>query len=313
MDLHENARSCRASRELLVKRVQEGWKVKRAAQAAGMSERRAYHWLKRYREEGKRGLTDRSCRPLRVANKTPKRVRARIVQLRYGRLTCREIAAQVGVSSSTVARTLAEVGLQRLKALQPKQEIRRYERRCAGELLHLDIKKLGRIGRMGHRVTGDKRRRSRGVGWEFVHVCVDDASRLAYVEILDDEKGNSAATFLRRALAWFHQLGVRVQRVMTDNGSCYISRAFAQACRALSLRHLRTRPYRPQTNGKAERYIQTLLREWAYRFPYYSSQQRAARLIPYLHFYNFHRAHASLNRQPPVARLSLNNVMRLHS
>lgn len=314
MDLHQNARSCPASRALLVKRVLKGgWKVAEAAEAAGMSERRAYHWLRQYREGGEAGLRDRSCAPRRVANKTPQRIRERIIQLRYRRLTCQEIADRVGVGRSTAARTLGEVGLQRLKALDPKEPIRRYERRYPGELLHLDTKKLGKIGRMGHRVTGDKRRRARGIGWEFVHVCVDDASRLAYVEILQDEKGFTAAGFLKRALAWFQQLGVKVQRVMTDNGSCYISQAFAHMCRSFSLQHIRTRPYRPQTNGKAERYIQTLLREWAYRFPYCSSSQRAARLPLYLHFYNFHRTHSSLNAKPPIFRLSLNNVMRFHS
>ena len=314
MDLHQNARSCPASRSLLVERVLKGgWKVAEAAEAAGMSERRAYHWLRQYRERAEAGLRDQSCSPRRVANKTPKRIREQIIQLRYRRLTCQEIADRVGVCRSTVARTLGKVGLQRLKALDPKEPIRRYERRYPGELLHLDTKKLGKIGRMGHRVTGDKRRRARGIGWEFVHVCVDDASRLAYVEILQDEKGFTAAGFLERALAWFQQLGVKVQRVMTDNGSCYISQIFAQMCRSFSLQHIRTRPYRPQTNGKAERYIQTLLREWAYRFPYCSSSHRAARLPFYLHFYNFHRAHCSLNRKLPIFRLSLNNVMRIHT
>ncbi len=314
MDLHENARSCRASRVLLVKRVRErGWKVKAAAQAAGMSERRAYHWLKRYREEGESGLADRSCAPQQIWNKTTQRVRERIIQLRYGRLKGREIAEQVKVSLSTVARVLAQVGLQRLKALEAREPVVRYERATVGELLHLDIKPLGRIAGIGHRITGDRRKQVKGSGWEFVHVCVDDASRLAYVEVLEDDKGVTAAGFLQRALAWFHQMGVTVQRVMTDNGGCYVSKVFAALCETFSLRHIRTRPFRPQTNGKAERYIQTLLREWAYRFPYHSSQQRTARLPSYLHFYNFHRAHSSLNRQPPISRLNLNNVMRLNS
>ena len=185
-------------------------------------------------------------------------MRERIIELRYRRLTCHEIGERVGVCCSTVARTLSEVGLERLKALEPKPQNQRCERRCAGELLHMDTKKLGKIGRMDHRVTGDKRRRARGVGWEFVPLCVDDASRLAYVEILEDEKGNSAAAFLRRAVAWFQQMGVPVQRVMTDHGSCYISRAFAQVCRSFSLRHLRTRRRQAQRgftsrNGKIVR------------------------------------------------------------
>ena len=201
-----------------------------------------------------------------------------------------------------------------MKNLEPAQPTRRYERDHPGQLLHLDIKKLGKIAGVGHRITGDKRRRAPGVGWEFVHVCIDDASRLAYVEVLSDERKHSAMAFLGRAFLWFQERGIRVEEVLTDNGSCYLSHAFQGLCKQLGLRHLRTRPYRPQTNGKAERLIQTLLREWAYRFSYRSSGHRIRWLRPWLHFYNHHRKHQSLGGLPPISRLPLlNNVLRMHT
>jgi transposase InsO family protein len=310
MDLHQNARSCPASRELLVKRVTErGWTVRAAAEALGVSERSAYRWLARYRQEGTSGLEDRTSCPQNLPHKTPKKMVMKLIQLRLAGLTGGEIAARTGVPRSTVGRWLNRAGMGRLKRLAPPEPIRRYEKKTPGELLHLDVKKLGKIGRAGHRVTGDKRKRARGVGWEFVHVAIDDASRLAYVEILDNERAATAIAFLKRAIAWFARQGVRTLRLLTDNGSCYVARTFAAACETLSLKHSRTRPYRPRTNGKAERFIQTLLREWAYAFTFNSSAERGAMLPIYLHFYNWHREHSALGRQPPGSRLNMNNVV----
>ena len=312
MDLHQNARSCPASRALLVERVTKlGWTVREAAGSIGMSERRAYVWLSRFRAQGQAGLHDRSSRPQRMARRTaPERV-ARALALRQGKRSAAEIAGLIGVPRSTVARWLRRHGLGRLRQLAPPEPVRRYQKEVVGELLHLDVKKLGRIGQVGHRITGDRRSRSRGIGWEFVHVAIDDASRMAYVEVLEDERGLTATGFLRRAVRFFAASRVRIQALLTDNGSAYISRPFAAACTRLGLRHLRTRPYRPRTNGKAERFIQTLQREWAYAFPFASSQLRTALLPRYIHFYNHHRAHASLGAQPPISRL--NNVVRNNS
>ena len=198
-------------------------------------------------------------------------------------------------------------------ATAPPEPLRRYEKQLPGELLHLDTKKLGRIAGAGHRVTGQRQHRSRGIGWEYVHVAIDDASRVAYVEVLEDERAETAVSFLQRAHRWFADRGVTTLRVLTDNGSAYLSRAFAAACRGLGLRHSRTRPYRPRTNGKAERLIQTLLREWAYGFAFDSSAARRQLLLPYLHFYNHHRAHLALGGRPPISRLGLNNLVRNHS
>jgi transposase InsO family protein len=315
MDIHKNARSCLASRALLVRRVtEEGWTVKRAAEAQGLSERAAYGWLARYRAAGASGLLDRSSRPHRMPSATPEHTKARIVALRRQRLTGSEIGARLGVPRSTVARILQRSGLGRLRSLEPPEPVRRYEKQLAGELLHLDIKKLGRIGTIGHRITGDYRQRARGGGWEFVHVCIDDHSRLAYAEILPDERQDSAIAFLRRAVAWFAGKGIKARAILTDNGSCYVAKRFVATCQQLGLRVRRTRPYRPQTNGKAERFIQTLLREWAYRWIYSRSHQRAQRLPLYLHFYNFHRQHMSLGNKPPISRLPLlNNLMGIHT
>jgi transposase InsO family protein len=227
-----------------------------------------------------------------------------ILQLRRRRQTGAEIARRVSVSPATVARILARYGLSRLKALDPKEPVQRYQREHAGELLHFDIKKLGRIRGVGHRITGDRIYRARGIGWEFVHVAIDDASRLAYAEVLKNERTACATAFLRRTIAWFSARGVRVQSLLTDNGSCYVSHRFTKTCQSMGLRHIRTRPYRPRTNGKAERFIQTLLREWAYRRPYHSSDQRRERLPRYLHYYNHRRPHASLKKKPPASRLS---------
>lgn len=304
MDIHQNARTCPASRMLLVTRIRSGFSISSAAEAAGVSRRTAFKWLARYRAEGTSGLLDRSSQPYRMPRKTSWWWEQEILRLRRRRLTGAEIARWVPVSPATISRILTRHGLSRLKSLDPKEPVRRYQRQTNGELVHFDIKKLVRIQGVGHRITGDRSRMARGVGWEFVHVAIDDASRLAYAEVLDNERTACATAFLRRTIAWFSSRGVRVESILTDNGSCYVSRDFAKTCRHLRLRHLRTRPYRPCTNGKAERFIQTLLRDWAYRRPYHSSVQRRERLPRYLDYYNHRRPHGSLNKKPPASRLN---------
>jgi transposase InsO family protein len=238
-----------------------------------------------------------------------------VTELRRQRWTGAQIARETGVSKATVHRILRRSGLNRLKALEPAEPVRRYERNSPGELIHIDIKKLGRIERTGHRVTGDRRDTTRGAGWEFAHVCIDDHSRVAYVEILPDERKESAVAFLKAAVAYYARLGVTVERVMTDNGSCYRSREFRKTCKDLGLRHIFTRPYTPKTNGKAERFIQTALREWAYAQAYPHSTLRTAELPIWLHRYNWHRPHGSLNAKPPISRIGLSedNLLRLHN
>ena len=303
MELHKNARSCPASRLLLVQRIEAGMSVTSAAEAAGVSRQSASKWRRRYREAGEAALVDRSSRPNRMPQQVhPDRVEE-VIRLRRRRYTGPQIAVRAGLSYSTVARILARHGLSRLKSLEPKEPVLRYQRDRPGELIHVDIKKLGRIGRIGHRIHGDRTTRVRGIGWEFVHVAIDDASRMAYAEVLPNERSPSSVAFLKRSVAWFSNRGVRCQAVMSDNGSCYVSHRFKAACQKLQLRHLRTRPYRPRTNGKAERFIQTLLREWAYRRPYVTSVQRTDRLPRYLNHYNLRRPHASLNKRTPAERL----------
>ena len=315
MNIHQNARLTPKGRALLIRRILDGETVQAAAAACGVSERTAHRWRQRYRAEGPAGLLDRSSRPHRSPRRTSARVVERIVALRRLRWTARRIAAGVGVSPATVSRTLQRAGLNRLRALEPAEPVRRYEHPTPGDLLHLDIKKLGRFDRAGHRVTSDRTQRCRGAGWEFVHVAVDDHSRIAFSQILPDERSPSAVAFLRAAVAYYRSLGVRIRRLLTDNGSCYRSRPFRRACRRLGIRHRFTRPYTPRTNGKAERFIQTALREWAYARSYQSSPQRAAHLPYWLHDYNWHRPHASLGYNPPISRLLLpkNNLLRLHS
>lgn len=303
MNLHSRARSCPASRALLVERIrEERWSVARAAHAAGVSQTTAYKWLRRFREEGEAGLCDRSSRPSRSPRRTRERLERAVVDFRRSRMTMAQIAQRLRLARSTVARISRRHGLSRLKSLEPPVPVVRFERQRPGELIHLDVKKLGRIKGIGHRITGDRRSTTRGIGWEYVHVCIDDASRLSYVEVLDDEKGTTVAGFLERAVAWYAAQGITVEAVMTDNGSGYVSRWFAAACGKLRLRHLRTRPYTPRTNGKAERFIQTLLREWAYARPYISSKRRTAALIPWLRYYNLRRPHAAIGG-PPITRL----------
>jgi transposase InsO family protein len=275
-------------------------------------------WVARYRAEGEAGLLDRSSAPRSVPHRTPDELVEVIVLLRKLRMTGAEIAFCLAMAVSTVSAVLLRVGLGKLSRLEPPEPPNRYERRHPGELLHVDVKKLGRIapGRAGHRVHGNRRLqrspRKQGkktVGWEFVHVCVDDATRLAYVEVLSDEKAATAVGFLRRAVAFYASHGIQVQRVMSDNGACYRSTLHAFACRALGIRHLRTRPYRPRTNGKAERFIRTLLGGWAYGAIYGSSTERTAALDGWLWIYNHRRPHGALSHKPPIARLvELNNV-----
>jgi transposase InsO family protein len=278
--------------------------VAAVASAFEVSTRTVRKWLARFCSEGAAGLQNRSSAPRLVANKLPAPWLAMVTRLRREyRMTGEEIAERLRLPRSTVASHLRRLGLGRLAALEPSAPARRYNRARAGELVHLDTKKLARFRHVGHRITGDRRGQSEGAGWEFVHVAVDDASRLAYVEVLPDERRQSVTGFLVRALRWLRRQGIRVERVMTDNGSGYLSRLFRKACRLLRLRHLRTRPYTPKTNGKAERFIQTLLREWAYALPYRSSDSRAADLPRWLRHYNHERPHASLARQSPTAWL----------
>jgi transposase InsO family protein len=305
MNAHKNARTTPLGRAVMVRRVlEDGWTVAAAASAFAVSTRTVRKWLARVRSEGDAGLKNRSSAPHLVANKLPAPWVDMIVRLRRDyRMTAEEIAGRLHLPRSTVAGHLARLGLGRLSQLEPSEPARRYNRARAGELVHFDTKKLARFRRVGHRITGDRRHGSDGAGWEFVHVAVDDASRLAFVEVLPDEKRQSVTGFLVRALRWFKSLGIRVERVMTDNGSGYVSRLFCKACRILRLRHIRTRPYTPKTNGKAERFIQTVLREWAYALPYRSSETRAADLPRWLRHYNHERPHASLARQSPTAWL----------
>jgi transposase InsO family protein len=261
------------------------------------------------------GLLDRSLRPHQLRQPTPDAIVEQIAALRRQRWPGDQIAQQVGVSPATVSRILRRLGLSKLQDLAPAAPIRRYQRASPGELIHLDIKKLGRFERIGHRITGERSGQSRGVGWEFVHVCLDDASRIAFAQVRPDERKESAVAFLQAALAYYASLGVSVLRVMTDNGSCYRSQAFAKACRRLGLKHLRTRPYTPRTNGKAERFIQSALREWAYAQAYPTSAHRAAELPAWLHRYHWHRPHGGIQSQTPISRLGLpeDNLLRLHS
>jgi transposase InsO family protein len=316
MKLHGNAALTPKQRLRLARRVaEEGWSLGEAAEAAEVSDGSARKWVDRYLAEGEAGMFDRSSAPRSQPRATPADRVAAIAALRRLRFTGQEIALALGMALSTVSGILTRIGLGKLSRLEPPEPANRYERRRAGELLHVDVKKLGRIqGGAGHRAHGDRRRSPRGGGWEFVHVCVDDATRLAYVEVLADEKATTAAGFLRRAVAFYRRYGISVERVMSDNGSCYRSTLHAIACRALKLKHIRTKPYRPRTNGKAERFIRTLLGGWAYGAIYRDSAQRTATLSGWLHEYNYRRPHGALSHQPPAARLrELNNLVGSYS
>ncbi|HUB99717.1 MAG TPA: IS481 family transposase [Solirubrobacterales bacterium] len=330
MKLHANAPLGPKGRRHMVLRVlEDGVALTEAAEAAGVSARTAGKWVRRYRAEGEAGLLDRSSAPRTVHNATPPdRVEA-ITALRRLALTGPEIAELLEMATSTVSAVLKRIGLGKLSRLEPLEPIRRYERSRPGELIHIDVKKLGRIGPhgAGHRIVGRRARRDttkldaagvkrRQVGWECVHVCVDDATRLAYAEVLPDEKTKTVIGFLGRAVDFYRSHGIAVERLMTDNGSAYRSAAHALACRGMGIRHIRTRPYRPQTNGKAERFIRTMLREWAYAAVYGSSPERAAALSGWIERYNFRRRHGALGHRPPIQRLrelSRNNVAGIYT
>jgi transposase InsO family protein len=318
MDMHENARLTPKGREEMVRAVVDrGLSKAAAARQFNTTPKTVAKWVDRFRAEGVDGLRDRSSRPLSSPDQTPPATCAAVEALRRQRYTGKQIAVEVGVAPATVSRILQRLGLNKLSALEPAEPVRRYEREHPGELIHIDIKKLGRIDGIGHRITGDRRGQSnnRGVGWEYVHVCIDDASRVAFVQVLPNEKKESSVAFLKAAVAYYESLGVKVARVMTDNGSCYKAYAFRDACCDLALRHIRTKPYTPKTNGKAERFIQTALREWAYAKAYTHSDGRTAELPVWLHRYNWHRPHGSLKTKTPISRLGLSedNVLRFHN
>jgi transposase InsO family protein len=305
MKLHANARTCPHSRRLAVDRVErDGWTLTAAAEAAGVSVRTISKWVRRYRGEGEQGLLDRCSAPWSVPSRTDERRVAVIAGLRRLRMTGAEIAETLAMPLSTVSGILTRIGLGKLWRLEPLEPANRYEKQRPGELVHVDVKKLARIGgQAGHRVHGDRRTRRRGIGWEYVHVAIDDATRLVYVEVLEDEKAVTAVGFLRRAIAHFAAFGIQVERLMTDNGSAYISTIHALACKALGIKHIRTRPYRPRTNGKAERFIRTMLGGWAYGAIYRNSGERRQALAGWLDFYNRRRPHRSLSHQAPLERL----------
>ena len=318
MDVHKNARLTPKGREQMVRSVVDGGLSKAAAaRRYNSTPKTIAKWVNRFRAEGVHGLRDRSSRPFSSASQTPQATCDAVEVLRRQRYTGAQIARQLAISPATVSRILRRLGLNRLAALEPAEPVRRYERQHPGELIHIDIKKLGKFNQIGHRITGDRRGQSneRGVGWEYVHVCIDDHSRVAFAKIMPNEKKRSAVAFLKAAIAYYASLGIKPERVMTDNGSCYKSFAFRRACKRLDLRHIRTKPYTPKTNGKAERFIQTSLREWAYARAYENSRQRKDELPPWLHRYNWHRPHAGIDDRTPISRLALteNNVLRLHT
>ena len=304
MELHGNAKLTPYMRELMCRRViDEGWEIVEAAEAAGCSERTCYRWLARWRAG--EPMTDRSSAPHRVANRTDDKTTALIERLRRLRWTSTKIAAELGLPTSTVCAVLTRLGLSRRWRLAPPEPPNRYCRRHPGELIHIDVKKLGRFKRPGHRVTGQRSgNRTWKAGWEFVHIAIDDTSRVAYLEILADEKGPTCVAFLERAIAWFADHDVIVQRVMTDNGTGYRSKVHAAAIARLGIKHVRTKPYRPRTNGKAERFIQTMLRECAYGQAFSTSQQRRRSLRRWVTYYNSHRPHSALGHQTPISRLA---------
>ena len=309
MNVHKNARLTPVGRALMISRIEnQGWSVARAAEASGVSRRTTSKWLQRHRRSGERALHDASSAPLRCPRRTPVEIVDRIQALRRQRMTGPTIAKTLCLARSTVGLILRRLGLGKLSALDPKAPIVRYERAAPGEMIHLDIKKLGKFNVEGHRTTGDRRLgRSRKAGWDFLHVCVDDASRLAYTEVLPSEGQHDTTAFLERALAWLGRHGVAVQRVMTDNGSAYRSKLFAKALLAAGARHVRIRPYTPRTNGKAERFIQTSLREWAYGRPYACSDDRAKAIKPWTDSYNLTRPHSGIKGLTPWQRV--NNLL----
>ncbi len=316
MNTHKNARLTYARRLEMVQGITErGDSIAQAAASHRVSAVTARKWLGRFLAAGPGGLLDKSSRPDKSPRAIEPQLALSIVELRRRLCLQAQIASCLGVSKATVSRVLKRAGLSKLSDLRPAEPVRRYEREQPGELLHIDIKKLGRFDRVGHRITGDRAQRGRNIGWEHVFVAVDDHSRLAFTQIYPDEGKHSAAAFLRSAAAYFERLGVPIQRVLTDNGKCFHSAAFAAACLELGINQKFTRAYRPQTNGKAERFIQSALREWAYGHAYDSSDQRSAALPVWNHFYNWHRPHHGINLKPPVSRLSVprKNLLTLHS
>ncbi len=317
MNIHTNARLTPRSRATLVAAIlEQRLTAQEAATSFAVSERTARKWLARFRAEGRSGLRDRSSRPFQSPQQTPSAQVAVVLSLRRLRMPGFQIARQCGLSRATVSRLLRAHQLHRLALLDPPPPVIRYCREHPGELIHFDIKKLARIERVGHRVTGNRQRdHTRGAGYEYVHVAIDDASRIAYARIMPDEGQQSAVAFLHAALAYFRSLGIKAKSIMSDNGSCYISKLLARTCRSLGLRHLFTRPYTPRTNGKAERFIQTTLREWAYARTYSHSTIRASHLPSFLHHYNWHRPHSALHHLTPISKLNLtmNNLLRLHN
>ena len=321
MNMHENAKLTPRGRERLVHQVLAGEDRRLVAERHGVSVRTVAKWLARFRAEGLAGLRDRSSRPHRSPERIDGVTADRIVALRRLRWTGKHVAREVGVSPATVSRVLRRAGLSRMRDLDPVEPERRYQHAEPGDMIHLDIKKLGRFDRPGHRVTGKRHGQSNprartigGYGWEYVHVAIDDRSRIAFTQMHRDEKKESAVAHLRAAVRYYRSLGITVRRIMTDNGGCYRSYAFASACRELGLKHIRTKPYTPRTNGKAERFIQTSLREWAYARAYQSSDQRADELPRWTHLYNWHRPHGGIADQTPISQISLpeNNLMTLH-
>jgi len=317
MNIHKNARLTPLRREEMAVAVIGGRLTKaQAARLYGVSLKIVSRWTERFRMSGQTAMMDRSSRPTSSPRQTDGAIVERILHLRRQRLTGKHIAMETGVSPATVSRTLRRARMSRMKDIEPVEPVIRYEYAEPGGLIHLDIKRLGRFERVGHRITGDRTGQSnaRGVGWEYVHVCIDDASRIAFTDIFPDEKAISAIAFLK-AVACYASLGVMVTRVMTDNGSCYKAKDFAKACKALDLKHIRTKPYTPKTNGKAERFIQTALREWAYARAYSSSETRKAYLPNWTHMYNWHRPHGGLKSKTPISRLDLNrdNLLTHHN
>ncbi len=315
MNHHKNARLTFEGRRILVSRIiHEGLPVREAAKAQGVSPRTAYKWLRRFREEGEDGLLDKSSRPRRSPRKTPAMVRERVIELRRQRWPYHAIAFKLNLSKSTVGRILRDEGLNRLSVLEPKPPPRRFEVEAPGVLLHLDTKKLARFRRPGHRVTGNRRQVSSRAGYAFVFAAVDGHSRLAYSEVRENERKESAAAFLLSALRYYRGMGVRIRAVMTDNARVFRSRRFQRVLRWLDIKHKTTPPYTPRVNGKVERFIRTLLNEWAYAHVYQSSEELEAYLPKWLHYYNWHRPHTSLGNQAPISRLgvSVNKVVRLH-
>ncbi|WP_081618355.1 IS481 family transposase, partial [Thioalkalivibrio sp. ALE31] len=315
MNLHQNALMGPRGRERMARLVVDhGLSLRAAARAFDVDPKTVQRWVQRFQEAGRSGLVDRSSRPRSQPRRTPRRIQRQVVALRRQRWTMDRIATFTRISRASVSRILRREGLNRLSALEPAEPPRRYEHEHPGDLLHLDIKKLARFRHPGHRVTGVRAKDSIGAGYEYVHVAIDDRSRIAYSEIHPAERAQDAIAHLEAAVRYYATLGITIRRVLTDNGPCYHARAFSQACRRLGIRHRRTRPYTPRTNGKAERFIQTALREWAYAFTYATSEERKRHLPRWIHDYNWHRPHGSLNKQPPISVLGLpeDNLVRLH-